>query len=293
MKSDFLDTVAHDMKTPLAYASGYAGILMDESLSKAQLEYVEKIRKGINQLTQLINELSELGKISNRVGLTMSPCQIVNVAQEVAESCRPFVEDKGLVLHTELPANMPMVIGDARWLKRAVNNLVDNAVKYTSPPGWIKISVQEFASSIGVTVADSGIGISPANRRRIFEKFYRVRHRDTLHIQGTGLGLSMVKSIADQHGGQVAVESELGAGSVFCLTIPKERSIADLLDKDNPFFDNPTDSAGAARQESPSRPGRDMKSAYSARAIDNEHVRSDQSEHENPPSQAGRTQGDL
>jgi two-component system, OmpR family, phosphate regulon sensor histidine kinase PhoR len=266
MKSDFLETVAHDMKSPLSYASGYAGLLMDESLNKTQLEYVEKIRKGIDTLTQLINELSELGKISNRVNITMSPCQLVHIAQEVAETCRPFVEDKGLTFHVELSAEMPMVIGDARWLKRAISNLVDNAIKYTLPPGWIKLSVQEYASSVSVSVADSGIGISPANRRRIFEKFYRVRHRDTLHIQGTGLGLSMVKTIAEQHGGQVAVESELGAGSVFYLTIPKERAIADLLDDDSFFSEKPSgaDSAGDRGKASSSRYGAD--STYSSDA---------------------------
>lgn len=259
MKSDFLETVAHDMKSPLSYASGYAGLLMDESLSKTQLEYVEKIRKGIDTLTQLINELSDLGKIANRVDMTMSPCQLVNVVREVVDNYRPYVEDKGLTFHAELPADLPMVIGDNRWLKRAVSNLVDNAIKYTMSPGWIKVSVQELSSSLGVIVADSGIGISPANRRRIFEKFYRVRHRDTLHVQGTGLGLAMVKTIAEQHGGQVAVESELGAGSVFYLTLPKERPIADFLDEDGLF---PAD--GAPRGGVAADPGGASVTRYDA-----------------------------
>ena len=261
MKSDFLETVAHDMKTPLTYIKGYAGVLLGESLNETQIQLVEKIRNGIETLTQLINELSELSKITNKVGVTMSPCQLVTIAKEIAESHRCYVEDRGLVFHTEFPDDMPTVIGDTRLLRRAISNLVDNAIKYTTPPGWVKISVQEFSGSVGVTVADSGIGISPANRRRIFE-FYRVRHRDTLHVQGTGLGLAMAKTIAEQHGGQVSVESELGAGSVFYLTIPKERPLADLLDEDGFFMDT-----SAHTEESPAT-GESASPTYGTDPID-------------------------
>lgn len=231
LQTEFVDYVTHDMKTPLTYVRGYASMLKNETSSEHQIEYVEKILKGIDDLTQLINELSELAKVSNRIGMTMTPCSLVNVVSDVVDTMRTYAEGKGLTFLVDLPADVPNIVGDPDRLKRAIRNLVDNAIKYTMPPGWVKVSIQNLSSSVVVVVADSGIGISQADRRRIFEKFYRVRRRETLHIHGTGLGLALVKEVAEQHGGQVWVESEVGAGSVFYFSIPKDRRLSDVLEE--------------------------------------------------------------
>lgn len=249
LQTDFVHTIAHDMKSPLTFVRGYASMLRDEAVSERQLEYIEKILKGIDDLTQLINELTELAEVSNKIGMTMTPVQLVTLVSEVAENMRTYAEGKGLSFLVELPADAPMVIGDPDRLKRAVRNLIDNAIKYTMAPGWVKVSVQEMASAVVVKVADSGIGISQADRRRIFEKFYRVRRRETLHIHGTGLGLALVKEVAEQHGGQVWVESEVGVGSIFYLAIPKDRRLADVLEETT--FLRPTGTPAPAREPAP------------------------------------------
>jgi signal transduction histidine kinase len=232
MKTEFVRTVTHNMKSPLTYVRGYASMLhMVGQINSEQSDFVGKIIKGIDDLTQLINELSELGEVSNRVDLTMTPCQLYTIATEVTQSLRSYAEGKGLKLHTDLPVNVPTVVGDPRWLRQAIRNLLDNAIKYTMAPGWVKVSLKDSPTAVVICVADSGIGIAPADRRRIFDELYRVRRKETLHIHGTGLGLSLVKKIAQLHGGQVWVESELGVGSTFYLLIPKERRISDLLEE--------------------------------------------------------------
>lgn len=249
LQTDFVHTIAHDMKSPLTFVRGYASMLRDEAASERQLEYIEKILKGIDDLTQLINELTELAEVSNKIGMTMTPVQLITLVSEVAENMRTYAEGKGLSFLMELPADVPMVIGDPERLKRAIRNLIDNAIKYTMAPGWVKVSVQELASAVVVKVADSGIGISQADRRRIFEKFYRVRRRETLHIHGTGLGLALVKEVAEQHGGQVWVESEVGVGSIFYLAIPKDRRLADVLEETT--FLRPTGITSPTREPPP------------------------------------------
>ncbi len=249
LQTDFVHTIAHDMKSPLTFVRGYASMLRDEAVSERQLEYIEKILKGSDDLTQLINELTELAEVSNKIGMTMTPVQLVNLVSEVAENMRTYAEGKGLSFLVELPADVSMVIGDPDRLKRAIRNLIDNAIKYTMAPGWVKVSVQELASAVVVKIADSGIGISQADRRRIFEKFYRVRRRETLHIHGTGLGLALVKEVAEQHGGQVWVESEVGVGSIFYLAIPKDRRLADVLEETT--FLRPSGAVPPAREPSP------------------------------------------
>jgi PAS domain S-box-containing protein len=112
LQTDFVHTIAHDMKSPLTFVRGYASMLRDEAVSERQLEYIEKILKGIDDLTQLINELTELAEVSNKIGMTMTPVQLVTLVSEVAETMRTYAEGKGLSFLVELPADAPMVIGD-------------------------------------------------------------------------------------------------------------------------------------------------------------------------------------
>jgi PAS domain S-box-containing protein len=246
MKSDIIHTIAHSMKSPLTWVRGYASLMKTAGpVTDKQEEFIQKVLKGIDDLTQLIDDLLGLGEISNRVGLTMTPCQLVNIAAEVADGQRSYAEGRGLNLITDFPPNIPSVVGDPRWLRQAIRNLVDNAIKYTNAPGHIRVSVQDTPNSVIVVVSDTGIGISEADRRLIFEKFYRVRRKETLHVHGTGLGLALVKKIAEQHGGQVWVESTEGKGSDFYLSIPKDRPISEVLGEQETLVPADEPQAGA------------------------------------------------
>lgn len=220
MKTEFVATVSHDLRSPLTYMRGYAAMLpMVGELTPKQAEYVEKIQGGIEQMTELVDDLLDLGRIEARVGFQRVEFVMADLVKAVAEEAQGRAMAFGLNLKTAISTQGTMM-GDPALIKRAVSNLVDNAIKYTPPGGTITIGLSERDKSLVVRVTDTGLGIAPEDQVRLFEKFYRVKRRETMDIKGSGLGLAIVKSIAEWHHGRVWVESQLGAGSTFYIALP-------------------------------------------------------------------------
>lgn len=220
IKSEFVATVSHDLRSPLTYMRGYVAMLpMVGELAPKQKDYLDKIQAGIEQMTELIDDLLDLGRIDAGVGLQRVECSLAEIALEVVEQMQGRAMAFGLDLKTDLNTQLTMQ-ADPALIKRAVSNLVDNAMKYTPSGGTITIGLEERGGLLILRVSDTGIGIAPADQTRLFEKFYRVKRRDTLDIKGTGLGLAIVKSIGEWHGGRVWVDSQLGVGSTFYLALP-------------------------------------------------------------------------
>jgi signal transduction histidine kinase len=227
MKSDFVNTVSHDLRSPLTYMRGYTTMIpMAGELSEKQQGFVERILSGIDQMTALIDDLLDIGKIEAGVGIQMEQCYLPTIIQAVVDDLGLGASQQDVALEAHLPADAPTTLGDTTLIRQAIKNLVENAIKYTPGPGRVDVGLVRRETSAGqgaqlvVTVQDTGIGIAPEHQGRLFEKFYRIRRRDTVHIRGTGLGLAIVKSIADQHGGRVWVESKLNQGSTFYLSLP-------------------------------------------------------------------------
>jgi PAS domain S-box-containing protein len=227
MKSEFVATVSHDLRAPLTYMRGYATMLpMVGPLTPKQQDYTEKVMAGIEQMTELIDDLLDLGRIEAGVGMVREACSLADVARSVVETMQPQALSRGLTLRNgSLSARV--IYGDQGLLKHALTNLVDNAIKYTPPDGFVTVSVQEQDTAMVVSVKDSGIGIAAADQARLFERFYRVKRRETVDIKGTGLGLAIVKSIAEWHRGRVWVESQIGEGATFYVLIPFGQQIID------------------------------------------------------------------
>lgn len=220
IKSEFVATVSHDLRSPLTYMRGYTSMLsMVGELTPKQTDYVEKIQAGIEQMSQLIDDLLDLGRIEAGVGLQRVDCVLADVVKDVCDEARSRAMVFDLDLKTEINTQRAM-LADPALVKRAISNLLDNAMKYTPSGGSITVGLDERADSVIVCVSDTGIGIAPADQGRLFEKFYRIKRRDTLDIKGSGLGLSIVKSIADWHGGRVWVDSQIGQGSTFFMALP-------------------------------------------------------------------------
>jgi len=221
MKSEFVATVSHDLRAPLTFMRGYTTMLpMVGELSDKQREYVEKILHGVGQMSGLIDDLLDLGRIEAGVGLERRPCHLGAVLVEAVDSMRARAVAKGLTLRLEPAEGVAVIAGDTALLRQAVTNLVDNAIKYTLSGGTVTVGLSVRNEQAVIRVADTGIGIGPDDQVRLFEKFYRVKRRDTMGIQGTGLGLAIVKSIVERHGGKVWVDSGLDQGSTFYVSLP-------------------------------------------------------------------------
>ena len=221
LKSDFVATVSHDLRAPLTFMRGYTTMLpMVGELTEKQREYVDKILQGVGQMSELIDDLLDLGRVEAGVGMERKPCHLGAILIEAVDGMRARAITKEITLRLEPPKGAAVVAGDAALLRQMVANLVDNAIKYTPNGGTVTVGLSIHDEQAAIRVADTGIGISPDDQVRLFEKFYRIKRRDTADIPGTGLGLAIVKSIVERHGGRVWVESELNKGSVFHALLP-------------------------------------------------------------------------
>lgn len=226
LKSDFVSTVSHDLRSPLTLMRGYATMLeMSGWLNDQQRNYVKMIVHGVDNMSKLVSNLLDLGRIDFGVGLQVESIPLLDILERVTGSLQMQAKEKQISLGVEFPRDMPHAIeADQALLHQALYNLVENALKYTPEGGEVTLQLHTSPSALTFAVQDSGIGIPPGDLPRLFEKFYRGTNREALAQRGTGLGLAIVKSIAERHGGKVWVESELGKGSVFYLQIPLEQS---------------------------------------------------------------------
>ena len=222
MKSEFVSTVSHDLRSPLTTIKGFVQLLPKAgSLTPQQQEFSAKVLRSVEHITELIEDLLDIGKIDAGVGLEMNVCRLDAIINKVVEDLRSQAEAKRQRLDVELPPQLSAVLGNEIRLGQVVANLVGNAIKYTPDGGLISVRAGNHNGQIVVSVQDTGLGIPLADQPYIFDKFYRVQSEETKGISGTGLGLAIVKSVIERHNGRVWVESEPGVGSTFTFVLPK------------------------------------------------------------------------
>ena len=222
LKSEFVSTVSHDLRSPLTLMRGYATMLeMVGNLNDQQVGYVRKIVTGVETMSKLVNNLLDLGRIEAGVDLQLEMVPVQDVVDRVVGALQLQATQKRIQLTTEMPPQTtPLVEADQSLLQQALHNLLDNAIKYTDTGGKVGLHVNARQERLVFEVSDTGIGIAPVDLPRLFEKFFRAGQKEAVKRHGTGLGLAIVKSIAERHGGQVWVESQLGKGSTFYFSIP-------------------------------------------------------------------------
>jgi PAS domain S-box-containing protein len=227
-KSEFVSTVSHDLRSPLALIQGYTSMLkMVGELNDQQASYLKKITIETEKISHLVTNLLDLGRIEAGVGLHLEKKLVDDVIHRVIATAQVQADQKRVNINSEiLQTNLPYFEADQDLLQQALYNLIDNAIKYTDPGGDISISLEVDSDKVLYKVEDNGIGISPADQQNLFQKFFRVSSRGGLEEGGSGLGLAIVKSIAERHGGQVRVESQLGTGSTFFFEIPLHQNQA-------------------------------------------------------------------
>jgi signal transduction histidine kinase len=190
-------------------------------LNEQQQSYVRKIITGVENMSRLVNNLLDLGRIELGVGLQVETIPIRDTVEHVISTLQLQATQKQIQLTLEVAQSLPLFMeADQALLHQAIYNLVENALKYTPEGGRVTVRLRPEGESVVFEIQDTGIGIAPSDLPRLFEKFYRARQREARAQHGSGLGLAIVRSIAEQHGGKVWVESELGKGSTFYLQIP-------------------------------------------------------------------------
>lgn len=222
LKSDFVSTVSHDLRSPLTLIRGYATMLqMVGELNDQQRGYLNKIMIGVDNMSRLVNNLLDIGRIEAGVGLQLEKKPVDEVVKTVVGLLHLQANQKQIQLTTEVPdQELPSIEADQALLQQALFNLVENAIKYTDSGGKIVVGVSVAQNHVEYSVHDNGIGIAPADQKRLFEKFYRAGRKGVNPDRGSGLGLTIVKSIIERHGGIVLVHSQLGKGSTFTLVVP-------------------------------------------------------------------------
>lgn len=221
MKSDFVSTVSHDLRSPLTFMRGYATMLpMMGELNDKQHEYVDKIMGGIDQMTKLVNDLLDLGRIESGVKLRNQAIEVGPLLSELTTEHWQHAYLNGITLEASVRPSNLVLIADEPLLRQALTNLLSNAIKYAPGSGAMQVRAEQVSGEVIFSVTDHGPGIPEQDQIRLFERFYRVKEPGTEKVKGSGLGLAIVKSIAERHGGRAWCYSKRGDGSTFYLAIP-------------------------------------------------------------------------
>jgi GAF domain-containing protein/signal transduction histidine kinase len=228
MKSDFVANVSHELRTPMTSIKGYVEIMLmgiAGPVNEQQKNFLTTVKNNIERLSILVNDLLDISRIeSRRVTPLLEPLDIKAVAQEVLDEFKQHSidENKPMTFSVEIDQDTPPVYADPDFVHKALRSLVSNSYHYTPENGHIQIQMRRTANEVQVDVIDDGIGIRPVEQNRIFERFYRGDNPLVLATAGTGLGLSMVKTLIEMLQGRIWFKSSgvSGEGSVFSFTLP-------------------------------------------------------------------------
>lgn len=219
LKDEFLTTISHEFRTPLASMAGFASIL-EEEVDEDKRQFARYIQESGSQLLEIVNSVLDMARL--RAGhFQMWPERINVVVKtlEVVETFRPLASEKNLVLETELPESEIVAYLDSLSLERVVSNLISNAIKFTDE-GSVTVRVGVVAERLQIEVKDTGIGISDQFRPKVFDEFRQESTGLTRSHQGVGLGLAITRHLVDLMGGEITVQSSKGSGSVFIVILP-------------------------------------------------------------------------
>ncbi len=228
MRSQLLGTAAHDLKNPLNAIRLGADLLHDAPLNDQQRKALHMMQRATDSMTTLITSLLETIRVESTTTLEVEPCLIQDLVRSSIEELRPLSEARSQEIICELPEEPLLVMGVPPRLNSVMTNLLSNAVKFTDPGGRISVEFEWDDDQVIVRVSDDGPGICDEELPLVFDHFFRGRAvvRDPSNpVEGTGLGLALAKTVVEQHGGKIWVESTEGKGSTFSFSLPREKDV--------------------------------------------------------------------
>jgi len=232
-KSEFVSFVAHELKNPMTSIKGYTELLAAGavgSINEGQSSFLTTIRANIDRMNTLVSDLNDVSKIeAGRLRLDYKAMRLMDVVEETVRSTRRQIEEKNQKLDIRVADDLPMLWADRTRVSQVLVNLVSNAHKYTDNGGQIFLGAEKSLNQwdekgarevVHIWVRDTGIGISPEDQKKIFQKFFRSEDPKTREAPGTGLGLNITRSLVEMQGGRIWFESEFRKGTTFHFTVP-------------------------------------------------------------------------
>ena len=222
LKDEFVALVSHELRSPLTSIRGYVELLLEGhagELSDEQREFLGVVERGADRLLHLVSDLLFVAQVqAGALALDLDDVDLTRVARQAVEAARPLASEKGVTLELEVE-ELPALLGDGGRISQLMDNLLSNALKFTPEGGTVTVVVGANGDAF-FEIRDTGIGISPAEQERLFERFFRSSEATKRAIPGTGLGLGIAKAIVDAHDGRIELESAEGVGTTFRVFLP-------------------------------------------------------------------------
>lgn len=218
---ELLQNFIHDLKAPLGSAKNFIDLLtVSGELNNKQKHFAHRALSNMDKMNRIITTLLEYARMEAGVELDIDVCDVLEVTEDILEMIDGNAQERQLKIQVNIAPDAQFVQADEALLESVLLNLINNAIKYNKISGDIHISSENAGEFVRVLVRDTGLGIPEQALEHIFTRFYRVETKAHMQIEGTGIGLAMVKSVIEKHGGEIAVESTLNEGSTFYFTLP-------------------------------------------------------------------------
>jgi signal transduction histidine kinase len=228
LKDELVQNISHELRTPLTYIAGYVGLLLNGHMGGLQPEQeagLKIIATKTQALTRLVSDMLSVDR-ATMAALQLSPVDIVSLAQQAIVGVSAVSTEAGIQLIAEMSPNVGAVMANADRLSQVFDNLLGNAIKFSSSGGIVKARVMEQGNHVRVEIEDTGIGIPADKLPHVFERFFQIDTGPRRRYGGVGLGLTICKQIIEAHGGTMGVSSEEGVGSLFYFELPKAPAIS-------------------------------------------------------------------
>lgn len=224
IKSQFVSMVSHELKAPVAAVYGFLKLFDDDSIKlneEQRKDYLRRSMIRLDGLLKMVNDLLDISRMELKtVKKEIKEINIPDIIHSVLELFQIEIKNKNLEVHLDIEQNVHSVLADSEEINRLFTNLISNAIKYNNDLGLINIKIKTTGNFIVTEIKDSGIGLKPEEKAKLFSEFFRAKNEKTKNIGGTGLGLSIVKRIVDSYSGKIEVDSEYGEGTTFRIYIP-------------------------------------------------------------------------